>query len=331
MRQATGWELPEPNDREPLVHREGGLVVESYRSGVADPADHIRQCREVLPHLLSTYVRARWEPSARLPLGPVLDLGAALPGLVDRLYGWLSSLGETLGARALHVALGELGVHETPGPGDTARVLEYLRGCVRGGKPLGLASDSFEWCAAFFSWSAFMACRPGEKPNHEWRAAVTELAADARTSGRLRLAGTGYTPKPGDGVIWGRNGEDPLAGGHGHVARVLDVDGGAFRSVGGNEAATGIVQVIAARDGRPAAQGVDRLLVDQEPESPRHADVVEVLACERNRLAIRTFEPCNLGLHVEVEKIEAVLGHLVDRLPTRRLLIVRSEHAPTSR
>jgi hypothetical protein len=243
MRQATGWELPEPDGREPAVHEENDLVVESYRSGVADPADHARQEREVLPHLLRAYVRPRWAPAYVPVIGPAIDLASELPAMLDRLTGWLASLGEGLGARALHVAMRELGVHETAGPGNTARVLEYLAGCVRNGKPLGLGADSFEWCAAFFSWSAFQACRPGERPPHDYRAAVAELAADARASGRLRLAGTGYAPRPGDGAIFGRNGEDPLAGGHGHVVRVLDVDGGAFRSVGGNEGATGIVQV----------------------------------------------------------------------------------------
>jgi hypothetical protein len=58
----------------------------------------------------------------------------------------------------------------------------------------------------------------------------------------------------------------PLAGGHGHVARVLDVDGGSFRSVGGNEAATGIVQV-SPHVMADAAQSVDRLLVTDIFES----------------------------------------------------------------
>jgi hypothetical protein len=163
----------------------------------------------------------------------------------------LAIAGGSLGERALELGRTRLGVHSTPGPANTADVIEFLAGCMRAGAKLGLASDEFSWCAAFASWCAFRAARPGEKVPHGWRASVAEIVADARASGTWRDVGSGYVPKPGDLVCWGRLGEDPRKGGHGHVARhaltrseASSVSPSAgFTSLGGNEAANHVVQL----------------------------------------------------------------------------------------
>lgn len=137
----------------------------------------------------------------------------------------------SVGLAALERARAEVGVHETPGPGTTPRVAEYLAGCVRNDRPLGLGgSDSPAWCAAFAGW-----CErdlPGALP---WRAAVRETWSDAVLRGLARSRD--YRPRPGDLAVFARAGGDPRRGGPGHVARVetgVD-DAGSFATIGGNE------------------------------------------------------------------------------------------------
>ena len=136
----------------------------------------------------------------------------------------------SVGLAALERARAEVGVHETPGPGTTPRVAEYLSGCVRAGHALGLVGDEPPWCAAFAGW-----CErdlPGALP---WRAAVSETWSDAIRAGLAR--NRDYRPLPGDLAIFARGGGDPRRGGPGHVARVetgVD-DAGGYVTIGGNE------------------------------------------------------------------------------------------------
>lgn len=136
--------------------------------------------------------------------------------------------------RALELALAQLGVQETA-PNRGPEVDTFAPWCVRGRgliHVLGLA-----WCARFASEIAWRAALGAERVTPEialmWepadhvahdlppftlRAAVAELVADARTCGALRLPPTAETPLPGDLLVYGRDGQSPLAGGLGHVA-----------------------------------------------------------------------------------------------------------------
>lgn len=179
---------------------------------------------------------------ARASLGS--RIVSAFRGLVD-LVSNMGVARPTLGQRALAHAVAEVGVKETPGPGNTKRVLEFLSVCIgrpeRGpaanGKPLGLNQDSFAWCAAFASWCMVQAANEGDTLPHEPRAAVWELVADARERGTWRDVSSGYKPKPGDLGIYKRAGGDPrIKGQSGHVDRVETVGASTYTAIGGNEA-----------------------------------------------------------------------------------------------
>lgn len=129
---------------------------------------------------------------------------------------------------------------------------EYLRGCVRGGRPLGVLG--VPWCAAFVAWclwhatygdeaatrarawSARAYVETGEGPPVGWRAAVAELVADARGTSTWHDVSEGVSPAPGDLLVMSRSGQDPRHGGTGHVAIVDEVsEGGGLWTIGGNE------------------------------------------------------------------------------------------------
>lgn len=238
LRLVTGLALPMPDGDEPLVVDAGGVAVESYRSTRCDKAAHAAQVTKALPRLLSTYVRPLLEASTDL-VDVTLDAGRRVVEEAARVANILDGLDEhPLGVRALEVAVAELGVHEVPGVGSNPRISAYLDGAVRGPSRarVGLTDDSTSWCAAFASWCAHVAAKPGESVPHEWRASVRELVEDARASGAWRDA-KGYEPKVGDLAIFGRDGQDPRKGGHGHVARVETPpdEAGAYVTIGGNE------------------------------------------------------------------------------------------------
>ena len=136
----------------------------------------------------------------------------------------------SVGLAALAIAQGEVGVHETPGPGTTARVAEYLSGCARSGRPLGLVGDEPAWCASLIGW-----CEHTLQGALPWRAAVSEVYADALAVGATRERS--YHPAPGDLAVFARAGGDPRRGGPGHVARVEVAPdaSGAYVTIGGNE------------------------------------------------------------------------------------------------
>jgi hypothetical protein len=142
---------------------------------------------------------------------------------------------EPLGVRALRLAVAELdaGIAEVP-PGSNSgpRVREYLAGCERDGRQVGLTAG--DWCAAAASWCAFRAQRGAEQVPHRWRISVRELWADAVAVGAAVRAGPGVLPEPGDLAILARGGGDPTRGGIGHVARVELVSGDEYVTVDGN-------------------------------------------------------------------------------------------------
>lgn len=161
--------------------------------------------------------------------------GAAL--LFARVLG-SASLG--LGARALDRARSQLGVQEATGNNDGAQIAQFFAGATRivGGreKPTGW-SPGWEWCAAFASWCAFEARQGAELVPHGWRIAVWELVRDARASGAWRdwTAVPAGGPRPGDLVIFRRNGDPREPGQTGHVARCVFWDGQRLVTIGGNE------------------------------------------------------------------------------------------------
>lgn len=144
---------------------------------------------------------------------------------------------ESIGLRALVVALAEVGVHEVVGKANNPRILEYLRGARRGGALLKLGDEDIAWCAAFACWCEQQAANLTEQ-RLPWVASVYEIWADAVTRGTARARI--YLPQPGDLMILGRDGQDPRTGGHGHVTRVVTKadDAGLVWCVGGNEGGT---------------------------------------------------------------------------------------------
>jgi hypothetical protein len=251
-------DLPTDALRRPLGLDEGALHVRSYPSAAMDAPAHAAQVREVLPALWRELVvphltgRADTDP-APAPSSeatPVPRSGELSLGL--RALAWL-------GVEAV------AGVREVPGPRHDPRILSYSRHCRRGGtflgvewvrldgspaapddnamtaprwsggSPLPLARDEDPWCAALASAALLGAILPGETPPHGLRVSVRELVEDARGTGALRLAGSGYDPRPGDLAIMGRAGADPLRGGTGHVHRMVQLDGARYLAIGGNE------------------------------------------------------------------------------------------------
>jgi hypothetical protein len=171
----------------------------------------------------------------------------------------------SLGLATLRIAQAELarGVREVPlGSNTSVDVRRYLAPCVRHGRRVyphpETAADA--WCAAFASWCVWQAWWertnegypfPSDRdemiadgartwgdrcpccPPIGYRAAVSELVDDARATGALRLPNADEYPLPGDLIVYGRDNQSPLHGGHGHVAvceRWSPVDGHAVIS-----------------------------------------------------------------------------------------------------
>ena len=115
--------------------------------------------------------------------------------------------GTTLGERALAVTRRELdaGVKEEP-PGSN-----WGPGIAKYG-----GSKGSDWCAWGFCWAGREALLPGEHLPHNY----TGRVANVVRSGKFHARGDGYSAKVGDGAVWGRNGQNPLHGGSGHIGRV---------------------------------------------------------------------------------------------------------------
>jgi hypothetical protein len=178
----------------------------------------------------------------------------------------MSDLGEAALGEA--EAAYQRGVKESGGLHRGPEVDDYLARCVRGGKFLGLRG--MNWCAASasdFVWTAWarlagvqdfspmiLHWQPSPmtppRPPIGYRAAVSELVADARASGAFHdvsaFASGAFVPSLGDLAILGRAGEDPRTGGLGHVCLVASDDhgGGAWDCVGGNQGTPGAVTLV---------------------------------------------------------------------------------------
>ncbi|QRY62157.1 CHAP domain-containing protein [Gordonia sp. PDNC005] len=89
-----------------------------------------------------------------------------------------------------------------------------------------------EWCADFVSWVMRSAGREFSNPNSgSWRIpGVYTLTEYFQAEKRFRPAGSGYTPKLGDVMLYGH--DSPFRQ---HTNIVLTVDDGVVTTVGGNE------------------------------------------------------------------------------------------------
>ena len=99
------------------------------------------------------------------------------------------------GAGIAAIAAGEVGqTEQPPGSNDSPRIATY-RKAVAGAPGPG------PWCAYFVSWAAKQAGTP-VGPNGQGSGSVDALYAWAEETGRAKPAGSGYTPKPGDLIVW---------------------------------------------------------------------------------------------------------------------------------
>lgn len=109
-----------------------------------------------------------------------------------------------------------------------------------------------EWCADFVSWVLRSAGYPMSNPNSgSWRIpGVLTLQSYLEKQGRFRPVGDGYTPRPGDIVIY--NGGDFGQ----HTNLVIDTKDGRIRTVGGNQFASVGNQSVTVKDTKLGDTGV---------------------------------------------------------------------------
>lgn len=202
----------------------GQFVVGALDVEREDSPEHVAALKGWGPHFVAAAMAAN-DVSAPSPSA------GSVP--TPRVAAW-EDAGLPLGVRALAYGLDKLGIREVAGPGSNDFIRECLERCERGGKPLGLWSDETAWCAAFASRCLFEVLVEAETPPHLYRAAVSEIWADARDRGFAREPH--WQPAVGDLAICKRNGKDPRAGGEGHVARVVSPPdaSGRFRTIDGN-------------------------------------------------------------------------------------------------
>ena len=88
------------------------------------------------------------------------------------------------------------------------------------------------WCADFVSWILNEAGRPLKNPNSgSWRIPGTfTLREYYETNGKFKSAGSGYTPKAGDIMLY----DNPSPFGQ-HTNMVIKNENGVITTVGGNE------------------------------------------------------------------------------------------------
>lgn len=115
---------------------------------------------------------------------------------------------------AFAIAKTQLGVKETPGLGDTVKVVEYHKSCEA--NPEIITHDSVAWCSAFVNWCVQKAGGRGTRN----RAARSWLAWGREGKG-----------EEGDIVVFKRGN----SGWEGHVAFVVSVGTLYVECLGGNQ------------------------------------------------------------------------------------------------
>lgn len=114
------------------------------------------------------------------------------------------------------IAMAELGVHETPGPEATARIVEYDRHTT-----LKATSDEVAWCSSFANYVADIAGFPG----------THSAAAISWEEWGVPL----YAPILGCIVVMHRQDSDNPDAGHVTFCDHPDVSNGIIRCLGGNQ------------------------------------------------------------------------------------------------
>lgn len=112
------------------------------------------------------------------------------------------------------IALRELGVMETPGPGSTSRIVSYHAACT-----LHATDDAVPWCSAFTGW---VLAQAGLVPTHN---------AMARSWTHWGRAMDLLNPYGAITVLARPDG----GSGSGHVGFCLDADGPDLWLLGGNQ------------------------------------------------------------------------------------------------
>lgn len=120
-------------------------------------------------------------------------VGPAAPGMTAPIAALPGSGGA--GGAIVAAAAAEVGqAEQPPGSNDSPRIAQY-RSATAGSPGPG------PWCAYFASW----ACRQAGVPvgdHGEGFGSVDALYAWAQRSGRAQPNGAGYTPKPGDLIVF---------------------------------------------------------------------------------------------------------------------------------
>jgi hypothetical protein len=100
-----------------------------------------------------------------------------------------------VGSRIVAAAAGEVGqAEQPPGSNNSPRIAQYRQATA--GNP-----GPGPWCAYFVSWAARQAGAP-IADNGAGSGSVDALYAWAQRTGRAQPVSSGYTPKPGDLIVW---------------------------------------------------------------------------------------------------------------------------------
>jgi hypothetical protein len=117
------------------------------------------------------------------------------PGAVGVASPTTPIAGGGAGSGIVAAAAGEVGqAEQPPGSNDSPRIAMYRKATAG-------APGPGPWCAYFVSW----ACRQAGTPvgeNGQGSGSVDALYAWAQRTGRAQPASGGYTPKPGDLIVW---------------------------------------------------------------------------------------------------------------------------------
>jgi hypothetical protein len=136
--------------------------------------------------------------------------------------------GSSMGRKALSHAIAELarGAGETGGNNRGADVRRYLA-------PAGL-NEPNNWCAAFVSWCYLQACKGDQdRMPFAYSASARVLLKQFRDRDLAQAPQSGYSPLPGDVVVWWRVRAD---GWQGHIGLVHHVQDGMLYTIEGNRA-----------------------------------------------------------------------------------------------
>ena len=122
------------------------------------------------------------------------------------------------------VATAELGVHETPGPVATARIVLYATHTT-----LKATSDEIAWCSSFANYCCDIACFPGEH----------SAAARSWLNYGVKLD----APILGCIVVFDRHDANNPNAAHVAICDHPDISNGMIRVVGGNQGKEGAVTI----------------------------------------------------------------------------------------